>query len=133
MIAAHKNQGAMSGVFEVTFPAVLLVQITDVGEELLVGKLMGHANGSAKYDLTGPTWGHCIGGYSRDGVNSLSCENGFAISENVGKQRAKMSGVNVVAGTEQGKAYIAAFGWGNDANDSAVREAILRFKLANPL
>jgi hypothetical protein len=129
MIAAHKNDGKMSGMFEITFPAVMLIQIQEHEiEELLTGELIGHASGSAKYNLVGPTFGRCTGGYSKDGTNTLTCENGNSFTQNIGKQKAKMSGVNVLAGVNNGTPFISAFGWGKLATEAAVREAIANYQ-----
>ena len=95
MIAADTNQGEMTGMMEITFPAVMIVQIEDGTEEILHGDLIGHANGSARYDLSGPNWGQCSGGFTRDGISTLACENGMELSVNIGRQRARMSGTNV--------------------------------------
>lgn len=130
MIAANQNQGAMTGMFEITFPAMMLVQLDDGREQILTGSLMGHASGNARYDLTGPVSGRCTGGYDKkSGINMLSCEDGFAYSEYVGPQRPKMSGVNVAEGTYEGAAFIGAFGWGNGANEASVRAALEEYKL----
>jgi len=124
MMAAKANQGEMVGMFEIKFPAVLLVQIEDGTEELLKGHLLGHINGSAKFDLTGPTWGECTGASTKAGKTSLSCANGISLSMNTGKQKAKMSGLNVVAGQSLGHKFISAFGWGNDADEAKARLAL---------
>lgn len=130
MIAAEQNQGKMTGMFEITFPAVMIVQFEEGTEEVLKGDLIGHANGSAKYDLSGPTWGHCTGGFSKPGISSLKCDNGASVSVDIGPQRPKMSGTNVVAGEALGNEFISAFGWGNDANEAAVRQAIAEYQVA---
>ena len=130
MVAAKQNQGQMTGMFEITLPAVMIVQFEEGTEEVLTGDLIGHANGSAKYDLTGPTWGHCTGGFNKAGISSLTCENGTSVSVDIGPQRAKMSGTNVVAGEALGNEFVSAFGWGNDANEAAVRQAIARYQVA---
>ncbi|MCV2864780.1 hypothetical protein [Defluviimonas sp. WL0075] len=114
----------MTSMFEITFPATMLVAFDGGTEELLDGKLIGHANGSAKYDLTGPVWGHCTGGFTKAGISTLECENGMKITVDIGPQKPKMSGVNVVSGTALGVAFVSAFGWGNDANEGAVRAAV---------
>lgn len=131
MIAADQNQGKMSGMFEITFPAMMLVQRADGVEEILEGSLIGHANGNAKYDVTGPVSGRCTGAYTKNtGINTITCEGGFTYSENVGRQRAKMSGTNIATGIYDGVAYVGAFGWGNDANEAAVRAAVEEYKSA---
>lgn len=130
MIAADQNQGQMSGMFEITFPAMMLVQRSDGVEEILEGSLIGHANGNAKYDVTGPKSGRCIGEYiKKTGISKISCEQGFSYSENIGQQKAKMSGTNIATGTYDGVAFVGAFGWGNDANEASVRAAIEEYKL----
>lgn len=130
MIAAEANQGKMTGMFEITFPAVMLVQLDDGTEELLTGDLIGHVTGSAKYDLTGPTWGHCTGGFSKEGESTLACGNGMQFSMDIGKQKPKMSGVNVVSGAALGNTFISGFGWGNDANETTVRQAVSEYQVA---
>ena len=117
----------MTGAFEVSFPAMMLVQLSDGSEELFTGNLAGYANGNAKYNLQGPTTGSCTGGYvKKTGINTITCENGFSYSENIGRRKAKMSGVNIAAGTD----FVGAFGWGNDANEESVRQAIAEYKLS---
>lgn len=128
MIAAEQNQGQMTGMFEITFPAVMLVAFEDGTEELLNGDLIGHANGSAKYDLTGPNWGHCTGGFDTSGISTLSCESGASVSVDIGPQRPKMSGTNVVAGNALGVNFVSAFGWGNNASEQDVRQAIALYQ-----
>lgn len=125
MIAADQNQGRMSGMFEITFPAVMLVQLDDGSEEFLTGELLGHANGNAKYALKGPKSGNCSGSYTKKtGINTITCDSGFTYQENVGQQRSKMSGVNIAQGIYQGVSWIGALGWGNDATESSTRAAI---------
>lgn len=130
MMAAEKNQGRMTGMFEITFPAVMIVQFAEGTEEVLTGELIGHANGSAKYDLVGPNWGQCSGGFAKSGISTLTCESGASVSVDIGPQKPKMSGTNVVAGEALGNAFISAFGWGNDGNEPAVRQAIAAYSAA---
>lgn len=124
MMAASNNQGEMTGMFEITFPAVMLVQVEGQEEELLEGQLIGHVNGSAKFSLTGPNWGLCTGGTSRDGQTEMTCTNGMAIAMDTGKQKPKMSGIRVTRGEAFGSAFVSAFGWGNNAQETDVRAAI---------
>ena len=124
MIAADQNQGQMTGMFEITFPAVLLVRLENGEEELLNGSLIGHANGSARFNLTGPAWGECQGTASKSGTTSMSCSGGVEITMETGRQKARMSGVNVASGVHTGTGFVSAFGWGNDGNEAAVRAAI---------
>jgi hypothetical protein len=123
MMAAEANQGEMTGMFEITFPAVLLIQF-DESEELLTGDLIGRASGSAKFDFTGPTFGHCTGAATKDGDTNMSCANGANITMNAGKPKKKMSGVFVIAGRAMDNDFISAMGWGNLANEATVRQAI---------
>ena len=132
MMAAEKNQGRMTGMFEITFPAVMIVQFSEGTEEVLTGELIGHANGSAKYDLVGPNWGQCSGGFAKSGVSTLTCESGATVTVDIGPQKPKMSGTNVVAGEALGNEFVSAFGWGNDASEAAVRSAIAAFATASP-
>lgn len=120
MIAASQNQGQMTGAFEITFPAVLLVQFADGDEELLTGDLIGHANGNARFTLANAELGQCEGTATRDGDTRMRCSNGVEIAMNTGRQRAKMSGINVFQGSE----FKSAFGWGNEASEGAVRAAL---------
>ena len=124
MIAAAQNQGEMTGMMEITFPASMIVQFDDGTEEVLNGQLIGHANGSAKFNVVGPNWGTCAGSVTRDGVSTMLCDGGVNITTNVGKQRPKMSGVNVATGVALGTKYKSGFGWGNDGNEASVRAAI---------
>ncbi|WP_147125048.1 hypothetical protein [Shimia ponticola] len=124
MIAAAQNDGQMTGAFEITFPAMMLVQFDDGSEELLPGELRGHANGSAEYTVTGPTWGTCEGKVTRAGDIDMTCDGGVAIKMNVGAQRPKMSGVNVASGVALGTPYKSAFGWGKSGTEAAVRAAL---------
>lgn len=124
MIAAEQNQGKMTGIFEITFPAVLLVRTDDGDEELLRGELIGHANGSARFALDGPTWGHCTGTSTKAGTTTMQCAEGVDFTMETGRQKAKMSGINVSNGTFEGTAFVSAFGWGNDASEAAVRAAL---------
>lgn len=120
MIAANQNQGQMTGVFEITFPATLLVRFDHGEEEILTGTLIGHANGSARFELFGPEWGNCQGTTTRTGFTRMSCSGGVQVEMETGHQKPKMSGVNVFAGPE----FVSAFGWGNDASEAAVRAAL---------
>ena len=128
MIAAGANDGKVTGMFEITFPAVLLINFEDGTEELLRGTLAGNISGSAKFDLEGPTYGRCTGGSTKAGFTTMSCENGVNLSFNVGESKPKMSGVNVVSGTAIGHNYVSAMGWGKLATEDAVRAAISDFK-----
>lgn len=124
MMAADANDAEMTGMFEITFPAVLLVQTADGGEELLTGELRGYANGNSNFTLVGPDSGTCEGSSTAAGDMVMSCESGFQMDRNVGRQRARMTGTFVLDGSWQGVAYVGAMGWGNDANEPAVRAAI---------
>lgn len=124
MIAADQNQGQMTGMFEITFPAALLVRPQQGSEELLTGTLIGHAKGSARFALTGPTWGDCRGTASKSGTTSMSCSGGIDITMETGRQKARMSGVNIASGTYDGTGFTSAFGWGNDGNEASVRAAL---------
>ncbi|MGB0497037.1 MAG: hypothetical protein ACPGID_01755 [Rubricella sp.] len=124
MMAASANQGEMTGMFEITFPAVLLIQVDDGSEEFLEGELRGHISGSSEFDLTGPTYGDCSGFMSREGSMEMTCSGGVTMAAEYGPQRAQMSGVRVQTGSVMGFDYISAFGWGNLATEDAVREAI---------
>lgn len=125
MMAADANDAKMSGVFEISFPAVLLVQVEGHGEEFLAGEMKGYANGNAKFDLTGPNYGQCVGDYKTSSqLLNLSCDNGVIVQQKVEEPTMKMSGVNVAHSVQDGQAILAVFGWGNDANEAAVRKAI---------
>lgn len=124
MIAADANDGAMTGMFEVTFPAVLLVQTDNGTEEFMTGELRGYANGNSNFTLVGPTYGTCEGSSTAAGDMLMTCENGFNLDRNVGRQRARMTGTYVLNGSWNDTGYVGAMGWGNDANEDAVRAAI---------
>lgn len=129
MIAADQNKGQMAGMFEIAFPAMMLVQQADGVEEILEGNLIGHVSGNARYNVNGPVFGQCTGVYTKNtGLSTITCEGGFSYSENVGRQRPKMSGTNIATGTYDGVAYVGAFGWGNNANEASVRQAIEEYK-----
>ena len=124
MMAAHQNDGKMTGAFEVTMPAMLLIEAAGEEQQLLRGELIGHISGNAKFNLTGPTWGKCEGQSTKSGHTSMTCENGMAYAFEAGHQKAKMSGINVTRGMREGYPFVAAFGWGKEANEAAVRAAI---------
>ena len=124
MIAADANQGHMTGMFEITFPAVLLVQLEDGSEEFLSGEMRGQASGAAEFDLSGPTYGACSGTMARHGLMTMHCENGVSISMQTEPARPKMSGVRVAHGTAMDFGFVSAFGWGNLATEKAARDAI---------
>ncbi|WP_296423736.1 hypothetical protein [Yoonia sp.] len=124
MIAADANGGQMTGMFEITFPAALLVQTADGNEEFLTGDLRGYANGNSNFSFTGPTYGKCEGSSTSAGDMVMSCDNGLEWDHSLGRQRAKMTGTFVLDGTSEGIGYVGAMGWGNDANEAAVRLAI---------
>ncbi|RED12030.1 hypothetical protein [Pontivivens insulae] len=124
MIAAAQNQGEMTGMFEITFPAVLLTQLETGEEELMTGQLIGHISGSSRYELTGPTWGTCSGGLTADGISTMTCENGVGWTIDLGEQETRMSGIEIQAGEVFGTQFISVFAWGNDASEVAVRAAI---------
>lgn len=124
MMEAEKNDGEMVGMFEIAFPAVMLVSFDDGTEELLSGELIGHASGSSKINVTGPTWGKCTGIGKKSGEFTMTCENGLSMSQNGGKSKPKMSGVEVNRFAEGGKSGFAAMGWGKLANEASVRKAI---------
>lgn len=124
IVAANQNDGKMTGMFEVTLPAMLLIEAAGEEQQLLSGELIGHMNGSAKFNLTGPTWGDCEGQSTKSGYTSMTCENGMAYAFEAGQQKAKMSGINVTRGVREGHPFVAVFGWGKEANEAAVRAAI---------
>lgn len=124
MIAAEQNDAEMTGMFEITFPAVLLVQTSDGGEEFLTGELRGYANGNSNFTLVGPTYGTCQGSSTSAGDMLMVCENGFQMDRNVGRQRARMTGTFALEGTWEGTDYIGVMGWGRDASEDAVRSAL---------
>ncbi|MDF1621359.1 hypothetical protein [Pseudothioclava nitratireducens] len=125
MIAAEANDGKWltkgRSVFEIEFPAVMIVQVERVGEEVLTGTLLGHANGTARYALTGPNWGACEGAYDKTGMSTFSCANGLGFSVNLGEQRAKMSGHHIVSGAHRGRNFVSILGWGNEASEPLLR------------
>lgn len=124
MIAADANDGQITGMFEITFPAVLLVQGPDGNEEFLTGDLRGYPNGESRFSLIGPTYGNCEGSSTPAGELVMSCDKVFDLVANIGSHRARMSGTYVLDSTWEGVRYVGAMGWGNDANEAAVRSAI---------
>ena len=124
MVAANANQGQMTGMFEVTFPAVLLVQVEDGSEEFLTGEMRGKAAGTAEFDLAGPTYGACSGTMNRSGLMNMTCANGVSISAQTESSGPQMSGIKVIQGTAMEFGFVSAFGWGNMATETAVRTAI---------
>lgn len=122
--AANREDSAK--MFEIKFPAVMLVQMENGDETFLEGSMFGHMSGSARYLFPDSDWGDCKGNYKKDGTASLVCTNGFDYTINYGKQRPKMSGVNVVKTVVDGQSSISAFGWGKDANLDAVQQAIAK-------
>jgi hypothetical protein len=125
MIAANQAGGEMSGVFEVTLPAMALVQ-SDGFEEILVGELRGYANGNADYTLKGPFSGTCNGTANRDGEVTMTCDSGLDVRRNIGRQRARMTGTNTLSGIWQGREYVSALGWGKDANEANLRATLAK-------
>lgn len=130
LMAAGANDGKMTGMFEITFPAVMLIKSDDGTDEFLVGDLIGHVSGSAKFNFVGPTFGTCTGASSKSGYTTMSCENGYSGSFETGEQKPKMSGVNVVSGSVDGYDFVSAIGWGKLANENAVRSAVSEYQEA---
>ncbi len=125
MMAANANDAEMTGAAEITFPAMVLIRVQGEEDELLPGKMRGYVNGNAKFELVGPTYGACFGEFiKRTELVTMSCENGAEIRQFVDAGKQRMSGVNVTRVTEEDFGYEVAFGWGNDANEAAVRAAL---------
>ena len=124
MMAASANGGEMTGIFEVTLPAMALIQIEDGSEELLVGEMRGKASGNAEFDMTGPIFGDCSGAANREGKMTMTCTNGYSVVAQGEPARASMSGIVLSAGTAGGFAFKSAFGWGGEANEGAIRAAL---------
>ncbi|PCD75725.1 hypothetical protein [Pseudothioclava arenosa] len=125
IIAAEANDGKWGGkgqsMFEIEFPAVMIVQVDGLEEEVLKGPLLGHANGTARYTLTGPNWGTCEGAYTKEGLSTMTCANGFDVAIDIGERRSKMSGHYIVSGEEKGHAFRSILGWGKEADEAQLR------------
>jgi len=127
MVAADRNQGRVTGLFEITVPASMLV-VSEDGEELLTGELAGRASGSATLALTGPIWGACSFAMTRQGSIDGSCANGQTISEQAEPQRPSMSGTYVHEGQMDGNDYVMVMGWGNEATETSIRTALSAYR-----
>jgi hypothetical protein len=129
MIAANANDGKMTGAFDITFPAVMLVQLDTGSEELFEGEMIGNITGKATFSVTGPETGVCNGVISNKGIGKVTCDNGRVYPfQNEEPGRMKMSGVEKMEGTVSGENYsidyISVFGWGKMANEKSVRAAL---------
>ena len=129
MIAADANDAQMTGMFEITFPAMFLVQPEDSPELLYQGTLVGKASGSAKFFMTGSDGSNCEGATNTKGVGQLVCDNGKVYPFPGQSERPKMSGLVVSEGAANGEAIVAAFGWGKLANEEALRSGIAEYDL----
>lgn len=129
MIAAGANDAKMTGMFEITFPAMMLVQPQESPELLYEGTLVGKANGSAKFFMTGSDGSSCEGATTTKGVGQLTCDNGIVYPFPEQTERPKMSGINVSEGEMNGEPGVAAFGWGKLANEGALRSGIAEYSM----
>ncbi len=126
MIAAEKNQGQMSGAFEITFPAAMYVQTNKFDPLTYTGTLIGKANGASSWHLTHPELGVCTGHLSNKGKGHINCDTGVTLPiSRDPDERIKMSGIEIIRGTTQDLSYKVAFGWGNMGNVAAVQAAAL--------
>ncbi|MCA0872004.1 hypothetical protein LCL97_14285 [Seohaeicola saemankumensis] len=124
MIAADANDAEVSGAFDITFPAAMLIRAGEE-EEFLTGNMIGYLNGNADIDVTGPTYGNCLGSFKKSNETmQMSCENGFSFTKLIGNSTMKMSGVYAESGVLNGVAYSSAYGWGKKANKAALRAAL---------
>jgi len=133
--ALDANQGEVTGRTEVTFPAVLLITAAEYDvDEFLVGEVVGDRSGSARFSVANPTYGRCEGTSTRAGIVTVACSNGYSTTSDVGRQRVEMSGTyayfGTVSGLEVDGVVVPDFegsgvmGWGNEANEAAVRAAL---------
>ena len=125
------NRANTAKMFEMPFPAVMLMQYEDGTEDFFEGKMFGHIGGSARYTFPDTPRGDCNGTYSTDGMSSMTCTDGFSFSFMYGKQAAKFSGVNVVRVDVDGVPTASAFGWGAKANRAAALNALASCPVGN--
>jgi hypothetical protein len=124
MLAGAARAEEDAGLFGFTFPAVMVVQSAQGFEEILTGQLTGYLSGNARFTLAGPYSGTCNGAASRSGDVTVVCETGLVFRQNVGRQRARMSGTTVVSGDWEGRPFTSALGWGRDADPVRLRSAL---------
>jgi hypothetical protein len=124
--AAEANRGQMTGMFEITFPAVMVVQFDDGAEEVLTGEFVGHISGSADWQLTGPTWGVCDGTTSKEGDISMICTSGLTSNMKIDPPGSKMSGISISEFESDGTRFVSGFGWGNGAEEDLIRAELAK-------
>ena len=124
---SEEATGDQVGRMEKPFKAVMIVQEDGSEVEVLTGNMYGHISGRARWVMNGPTYGNCVGNFTVEGLATMTCENGINTTIEYGRQAPAMSGVNVFGQTIDGKYVLSGFGWGRDANEAAVRQAMAEF------
>lgn len=112
------------------FPIMMLVQPEGGAERKLTGKLTGSLDGRTVFTLKSEDGVTCDGKIDSEGRGNLNCSNGLAFPFSKEKSGIRMSGINTASTVRDGTTVDAAFGWGRDANEAALRNALAK-KLAS--
>lgn len=108
--------------------AALLIYTEDDAETLLLGDTQRRLNGEVSFAVEGPDWGMCDGLISeRLSVISIDCENGYGFTDQLRSESTATSGVIEFHGNANGQEYVAFFGWGDAANEAALRAAFAAY------
>lgn len=109
-------------------PAALKIYYEDDSETFLTGSMQRKLNAEMYFLVSGPEWGECEGLVSdRLNVVSLSCENGFAFTDELRTQGTERSDVTTFYGNANGQEYVGIFGWGDQANEAALGAAFMAY------
>ena len=110
--------------FRMTFPVMMLLQPDDGPEKQFTGKFVGSVDGTSKFNLVGEGGVTCDGAIASDGQGTLNCSNGLDFAFTKAKPGIRMSGINFVTFVGKTRRVDGAFGWGNHANEAALRAAL---------
>ncbi len=126
MVAAANNDGELSGLTNITFPAALLIQVEGAEEAIYTGEMIGHISGAADISIAAADGRQCKGRMSAKGSGQLDCDGVLIPMSQAEEERASMSGAVFRDGVVVGSSYAAAFGWGRGAQERVLRESIAR-------
>ena len=128
IIAAAANDGQLSGVTTIDFPAKMLIASQGETDRLYSGTMRGSVAGHADFDVSTADGSNCAGRAEKDGLVRMTCDGARVTYQGAPANRA-FSGVRY---SDVGGGMQSAFGWGKGADEGLLRTSIAERRDLSP-